>query len=269
MSIKLQKKEQDKKQTEKEWSKQRDDMLCDDLLDLPVPIPLKMSGDDFGNAVMIMEFIYGFKALCELELPNNFNIVSLVESLYEQHSPTLYLDLIQQLLAVIFQMQSGLPELNSSWKAAYKYDQDVQDGMVLIKLFQSVSTIKKLKSNKTFNDGFNDIKAEYKASEFSRNYPEIMKKLSVGNILDLKPGEKLVLLANLIEQVLSLPACRDLIEENYNKLKNVQKDLRAHVYAVQRREKDFLNYKSVLHFMSSFFAAVTIILFRITCYFNF
>ncbi|KAH0620540.1 hypothetical protein JD844_021104 [Phrynosoma platyrhinos] len=53
----------------KQWSKRREDMECDDLKELPVPIPVKtrLPPEIFGDAVMVLEFLHAFGELFDLQ----------------------------------------------------------------------------------------------------------------------------------------------------------------------------------------------------------
>ncbi|POI25892.1 hypothetical protein CIB84_010358 [Bambusicola thoracicus] len=53
----------------KQWSKPREDMECDDLKELPVPMPVKtrLPPEIFGDALMVLEFLYAFGELFDLQ----------------------------------------------------------------------------------------------------------------------------------------------------------------------------------------------------------
>ncbi|NWW91138.1 BAZ1A protein, partial [Rhynochetos jubatus] len=53
----------------KQWSKPREDMECDDLKELPIPIPVKtrLPPEIFGDALMVLEFLYAFGELFDLQ----------------------------------------------------------------------------------------------------------------------------------------------------------------------------------------------------------
>jgi len=50
--------------------------------------------------------------------------------------------------------------------------------------------------------------------------------------------EKLKILSVLMNQLLTFASCRDYIDECADKLKQVQRSLRAHQYAEIKRERD-------------------------------
>ncbi len=51
-------------------------------------------------------------------------------------------------------------------------------------------------------------------------------------------GEKLKLLVALINQLLTYVACRDFVEDNFEKFRTQRYDLKQYQWAEQRREKD-------------------------------
>jgi len=50
--------------------------------------------------------------------------------------------------------------------------------------------------------------------------------------------EKLKILSVLVNQLLTFASCRDYIDESAEKLKQIQRSLRAHQYAEIKRERD-------------------------------
>lgn len=56
-------------------------------------------------------------------------------------------------------------------------------------------------------------------------------------------GQKLKILAGLINQLLMFPTSRALIEDNYEELKAALRNLRIHQSCVQKRERDEFQYK--------------------------
>ncbi|RMC00567.1 hypothetical protein DUI87_23183 [Hirundo rustica rustica] len=53
----------------KQWSKPREDMECDDLKELPIPVPVKtrLPPEIFGDALMVLEFLHAFGELFDLQ----------------------------------------------------------------------------------------------------------------------------------------------------------------------------------------------------------
>ena len=51
-------------------------------------------------------------------------------------------------------------------------------------------------------------------------------------------GEKMKILNALINQLLTYVACRDFVEDNFEKLRQIRYDLKQHQWTEQRRERD-------------------------------
>ncbi|XP_041131948.1 bromodomain adjacent to zinc finger domain protein 1A-like [Polyodon spathula] len=79
--------EEKRKYTEylKQWNKRREDMECDDLKELPTPIPVKtrLPPEFFGEALMVLEFLQAFGELFDLqdEFPEGITLEVLEEAL--------------------------------------------------------------------------------------------------------------------------------------------------------------------------------------------
>ncbi|XP_033896462.3 bromodomain adjacent to zinc finger domain protein 1A-like isoform X1 [Acipenser ruthenus] len=79
--------EEKRKYTEylKQWSKRREDMECDDLKELPTPLPVKtrLPPEFFGEALMVLEFLQAFGELFDLqdEFPEGITLEVLEEAL--------------------------------------------------------------------------------------------------------------------------------------------------------------------------------------------
>ncbi|XP_041122290.1 bromodomain adjacent to zinc finger domain protein 1A-like [Polyodon spathula] len=79
--------EEKRKYTEylKQWNKRREDMECDDLKELPTPLPVKtrLPPEFFGDALMVLEFLQAFGELFDLqdEFPEGVTLEVLEEAL--------------------------------------------------------------------------------------------------------------------------------------------------------------------------------------------
>lgn len=93
----------------REWQKPRDDLQCDDLLDLPstVPIECGFSNDLFGEAVMVLEFVNNFSDHLSASdrFPQGLTFEMLVKALVEKDVQGPFNDLLQLLLQAIFTLQ--------------------------------------------------------------------------------------------------------------------------------------------------------------------
>ncbi|XP_045165430.2 bromodomain adjacent to zinc finger domain protein 1A-like isoform X2 [Mercenaria mercenaria] len=74
--------------------------------------------------------------------------------------------------------------------------------------------------------------------DFKKREPEIVSKLAVENIYDLPPNEKLKLLIVLVDQFLTYAATRDIIEDNFDKLRQLKNDLKQLQWGEQKRERE-------------------------------
>uniref|UniRef100_A0A803Y7C6 Bromodomain adjacent to zinc finger domain protein 1A n=1 Tax=Meleagris gallopavo TaxID=9103 RepID=A0A803Y7C6_MELGA len=91
----------------KQWSKPREDMECDDLKELPVPMPVKtrLPPEIFGDALMVLEFLYAFGELFDLqdEFPEGVTLEVLEEALVGNDTEGPLCELLFFFLTAIFQ----------------------------------------------------------------------------------------------------------------------------------------------------------------------
>ncbi|XP_053093526.1 bromodomain adjacent to zinc finger domain protein 1A isoform X1 [Pangasianodon hypophthalmus] len=104
-------KEEKKKYAErlKLWSKPREDMECDDLKELPTPMPVKtrLPPELFGDALMVLEFLKAFGELFDLkdEFPDGITLEVLEEALVGCDPEGPLCELLFFFLSAIFQAQ--------------------------------------------------------------------------------------------------------------------------------------------------------------------
>uniref|UniRef100_A0A9J8A1U7 Bromodomain adjacent to zinc finger domain protein 1A n=1 Tax=Cyprinus carpio carpio TaxID=630221 RepID=A0A9J8A1U7_CYPCA len=102
-------KEEKKKYAErlKLWSKPREDMECDDLKELPEPLPVKtrLPPELFGDALMVLEFLNAFGELFDLkdEFPDGVTLEVLEEALVGSDPEGPLCELLFFFLSAIFQ----------------------------------------------------------------------------------------------------------------------------------------------------------------------
>ncbi|XP_024286152.1 bromodomain adjacent to zinc finger domain protein 1A isoform X1 [Oncorhynchus tshawytscha] len=102
-------KEEKKKYAErlKIWSKPREDMECDDLKDLPAPVPVetRLPAELFGDALMVLEFLKAFGELFDLkdEFPEGLTLEVLEEALVGSDPEGPLCELLFFFLSAIFQ----------------------------------------------------------------------------------------------------------------------------------------------------------------------
>ncbi|XP_065542377.1 bromodomain adjacent to zinc finger domain protein 1A isoform X1 [Lathamus discolor] len=91
----------------KQWSKPREDMECDDLKELPIPVPVKtrLPPEIFGDALMVLEFLYAFGELFDLqdEFPEGVTLEVLEEALVGNDTEGPLCELLFFFLTAIFQ----------------------------------------------------------------------------------------------------------------------------------------------------------------------
>ncbi|KAM4013616.1 bromodomain adjacent to zinc finger domain protein 1A isoform 1-T2 [Anomaloglossus baeobatrachus] len=89
------------------WHQRRDDLECDDLKDLPSPVPVKtrLPPDCFGDAIMVLEFLYAFGTLFDLqdEFPEGMTLEILEEALVGNNPEGPLCELLFFFLSAIFQ----------------------------------------------------------------------------------------------------------------------------------------------------------------------
>uniref|UniRef100_A0A673MQL1 Bromodomain adjacent to zinc finger domain protein 1A n=1 Tax=Sinocyclocheilus rhinocerous TaxID=307959 RepID=A0A673MQL1_9TELE len=102
-------KEEKKKYAErlKLWSKPREDMECDDLKELPKPLPVKtrLPPELFGDALMVLEFLNAFGELFDLkdEFPDGVTLEVLEEAFVGSDPEGPLCELLFFFLSAIFQ----------------------------------------------------------------------------------------------------------------------------------------------------------------------
>uniref|UniRef100_A0A8C9T8D6 Bromodomain adjacent to zinc finger domain protein 1A n=1 Tax=Scleropages formosus TaxID=113540 RepID=A0A8C9T8D6_SCLFO len=91
----------------KQWSRRREDMECDDLKDLPSPVPVKtrLPPHLFGYALMVLEFLQAFGELFDLkdEFPDGVTLEVLEEALVGCDPEGPLCELLFFFLSAIFQ----------------------------------------------------------------------------------------------------------------------------------------------------------------------
>ncbi|XP_048738078.1 bromodomain adjacent to zinc finger domain protein 1A-like isoform X2 [Ostrea edulis] len=93
----------------KEWSRQRDDLECDDLKPLPElnAIQTRLPSGCFGDAIMVIEFINCFKSLFDLReyFPKGFTYEILEKALLETDHNGLLTDILLMMMSAVFTLQ--------------------------------------------------------------------------------------------------------------------------------------------------------------------
>ncbi|XP_078089879.1 bromodomain adjacent to zinc finger domain protein 1A [Mustelus asterias] len=99
----------------KEWNKPREDMECEDLKELPIPMPVKtrLPSELFGDALMVLEFLHAFGDLFDLqdEFPDGMTLESLEEALVGNDTEGPLCELLFFFLTAIFQAHAEEEEV--------------------------------------------------------------------------------------------------------------------------------------------------------------
>ncbi|KAM9465864.1 bromodomain adjacent to zinc finger domain protein 1A isoform 1-T3 [Clarias gariepinus] len=128
-------KEEKKKYAErlKLWSKPREDMECDDLKELPTPVPVKtrLPPELFGDALMVLEFLNGFGELFDLkdEFPDGITLEVLEEALVGSDPEGPLCELLFFFLSAIFQAQDEEQEEGAKEQVAETDAKDLSEAL--------------------------------------------------------------------------------------------------------------------------------------------
>ncbi|KAK3751462.1 hypothetical protein QZH41_000753 [Actinostola sp. cb2023] len=254
----------------KEWSRPREDLELDDLKDLPEPLPVqvKIANKLFGDAVMVVEFLYVFGSLFDIkdEFPTPLNFSMLEDAIAETDAEGVYYDLLQFLLGAILRTHmdeeedEGLESADSQTpldlddddchRARGKYPNFMYRISLQLQLFLSKIFIED--SNFTMSDlqkGCGDSEyrwhsrggftyADDAGVEFRHREPHIMKALVTGSVYDLSTEEKLKILTALCGQLMTYATSREYVEDGFDKLKKTRREWLSDQWAEQRREKE-------------------------------
>ncbi|KAK1874758.1 Bromodomain adjacent to zinc finger domain protein 1A [Dissostichus eleginoides] len=241
-------KEEKKKYAErlKLWSKPREDMECEDLKDLPLPVPVRtrLPAGLFGDALLVLEFlrafgeIYGLKdefpdgvslkgPLCELL----FFFLSAIFQALDEEQEDLAKDQTSQRLCLTEALDDDSDSPQSALSAASSLAgcwPQLTQGSSLKQLDLdscTLSEILRLHIVASGADGSHgNAKFRYQKQggftlmddpcvELRLAEPALMKRLSSCSVYDLTPGEKLQILQALVGKLLTLASCRDVIED--------------------------------------------------------
>ncbi|XP_076366521.1 bromodomain adjacent to zinc finger domain protein 1A-like [Tachypleus tridentatus] len=254
------------------WKKPRDDLMCDDNKDLPVPTPLDccIPQESFGDAVMVLEFLNSFGDLLEMKdfFPQGFTLEHLDKTLQDTDIEGPLNNLVQMLLTTIFRFQEEEEEINkhivdSSTVETGDGQEENLSCAKAVNCATIVSTWPQLFHGTSLKqislDAFTvtevlrlHLLSSGAQSKARRNYSpkedpglwfhiqegSILRKLSHFSIFELTVGEKVKILKVLVDQLLTFDAMRDVIEENTIKLKKAKTDLKHLQWDFNRKEKE-------------------------------
>lgn len=128
-------KEEKKKYAErlKLWNKPREDMECDDLKELPKPLPVKtrLPAELFGDALMVLEFLKAFGEVFDLkdEFPDGISLEVLEEALMGCDPEGPLCELLFFFLSAIFQAQAEEQEEVAKQQVAEADTKDLSEAL--------------------------------------------------------------------------------------------------------------------------------------------
>ncbi|XP_059474991.1 bromodomain adjacent to zinc finger domain protein 1A [Neocloeon triangulifer] len=258
----------------KEWNKPKDDLMCEDLKELPDPCAVQCSIPNhlFGEFMAILEFLHCFKEELEVKnfFPQGMSFDVLQRALVEHEIAGPLSDLLQLMLASIFTMQEeeedevqtaeadaivDTGECVTSEEAAksaaaaanwsqtfqgcpiYKLNLDHVTLTEILRLHLLGSGSKAIESNPTWR-GQNIC--DDPGLSFRVDEPQILKSLTAKTVMDLTIGEKLKVLTCLMHQILQFGSIRETINERNEKLKQAKNDLRSVQLVEKKREMEEL-----------------------------
>ncbi|XP_065338949.1 bromodomain adjacent to zinc finger domain protein 1A [Cloeon dipterum] len=256
----------------KEWNKPKDDLMCEDLKEMPEPcaVQCRIPNSLFGEFMAILEFLHGFKEELRVKdfFPQGMSFEVLERALVEQEIAGPLSELLHLLLNAIFTMQEDEEEevqaaeadaivdtgncLNSEEAAklavvAANWSQTFQ-GCPITKLNLDQSTLTEILRLHLLGSGSRAIESytswrgylicDDPGLSFRVNEPQILKALTKKSVIDLSIGEKLKVLTCLMHQVLQFGSIRETINERNEKLKQAKNDLRTVQLAEKKREME-------------------------------
>lgn len=256
----------------KEWKKDRDDLECDDLKNLPgaTPIDCSIPQEIFGDAVMVLEFLSSFEEQLHVKdsFPHGFTFEHLEKALVESDIQGPLNDLLECLLSSLFQLRDEVDEEEeeddeenkisafegsdttaqavalasaaSSWPMLYhgtilrKMPLDSFSITEILRLHMLASGASKGRNLIQGQNGLPDDPGLW----FKVEEPELLKKLATVSVFQLTPGERIRILNLLVNQLLSCSVIRDIIEENNAKLGPMIMELKHLRWAYARKLKE-------------------------------
>jgi len=243
----------------KEWSKQRDDLECDDLKDLPIPIPVqcRIPNGLFGDFLMVLEFFHCFGE--ELQLKDNFpaglTFDLLERAVFENEVSGPLSDIIQVLLSSLFEYQDAEAEEVKEANSGDQQDQEVTEsgptyqGTPLKKLSMDSLTVSEvlrlhlvssggrsseLRSKWRYQQRGGYSSADDPGVQLREEDPHILHTLATNTVYELPIGDKLKVIKCLCHQILTYASIRDVLEEKSSRLLQIRQELRA-LHSNERR----------------------------------
>uniref|UniRef100_A0A8C5HVH0 Bromodomain adjacent to zinc finger domain protein 1A n=1 Tax=Gouania willdenowi TaxID=441366 RepID=A0A8C5HVH0_GOUWI len=273
-------KEEKKKYVErlKEWNKPREDLECDDLKELPVPVPVRtrLPPELFGEALMVLEFLRAFGDLFGLkdEFPDGVSLEILEEALVTSDPEGPLCELLFFFLSAIFQTLDEEQEEVSKEQAEDRceaLDEDAAcSALRAVAVFSSawshmtqgcglraldldsctLSEILRLHIMASGADCHHgNAKLRYQKQggftlrddpcvELRLSDPALLRKLKNSAVYDLNAGEKLKILSALLCKLLTLSSSRDVMDDCVEDQRAARQELREVRAEQHRRQRE-------------------------------
>ncbi|XP_064004878.1 bromodomain adjacent to zinc finger domain protein 1A isoform X5 [Pogoniulus pusillus] len=237
----------------KQWSKPREDMECDDLKELPVPMPVKtrLPPEIFGDALMVLEFLYAFGELFDLqdEFPEGVTLEVLEEALVGNDTEGPLCELLFFFLTAIFQAMAEEEEevakdqiADAETKGCNLKNLDLDSctlsEILRLHILASGADITSANAKYRYQKRGGFDTTDDACMELRLSNPGLLKKLSSTSVYDLLPGEKMKILHALCGKLLTLVSTRDFIEDSVDVLRQAKQEFRELKAEQHRKERE-------------------------------
>ncbi|XP_053801084.1 bromodomain adjacent to zinc finger domain protein 1A isoform X4 [Vidua macroura] len=237
----------------KQWSKPREDMECDDLKDLPIPLPVKtrLPPEIFGDALMVLEFLHAFGELFDLqdEFPEGVTLEVLEEALVGNDTEGPLCELLFFFLTAIFQAMAEEEEevakdqiADAETKGCNLKNLDLDSctlsEILRLHILASGADITSANAKYRYQKRGGFDTTDDACMELRLSNPGLLKKLSSTSVYDLLPGEKMKILHALCGKLLTLVSTRDFIEDSVDVLRQAKQEFRELKAEQHRKERE-------------------------------
>ncbi|KAF0306507.1 Bromodomain adjacent to zinc finger domain protein 1A [Amphibalanus amphitrite] len=198
----------------KDWTRPREDLLCEDHQELPVmqPVHTRVPAQLFGGCLQLLEFVSGFSQL--LDLSDTFPLgvtLSVVErALCDGEVAGALSDLLQVLLRAVFELQREEDEESGGHSAAGSAAAaaDHLDPLTLTEVLRRHLAARDVadESRWRYQQRGGYTETDNPTVQFRLDHPDIMQKLNTESVYDLTP---------------------DMIDDAEAKLKELKQQLRV------------------------------------------
>ncbi|KAM4899444.1 bromodomain adjacent to zinc finger domain protein 1A isoform 2-T3 [Sylvia borin] len=237
----------------KQWSKPREDMECDDLKELPIPMPVKtrLPPEIFGDALMVLEFLHAFGELFDLqdEFPEGVTLEVLEEALVGNDTEGPLCELLFFFLTAIFQAMAEEEEEVAKEQIAdaetkgcnlknLDLDSCTLSEILRLHILASGADITSANAKYRYQKRGGFDTTDDACMELRLSNPGLLKKLSSTSVYDLLPGEKMKILHALCGKLLTLVSTRDFIEDSVDVLRQAKQEFRELKAEQHRKERE-------------------------------